>query len=400
MSATENKRKHVVLVRRGVGFPNGMATADRIRRIGGALAAAGASVTLLTVGTTEQPGRVVNTSVRGHFEGIDYEYTSGRTARAGSFWARRLIDLWGHGVAAWRILTLDKSSAQPSLFIGYDLSGPRLLYYLVTATAKLRGIPVYIEVNERPWSMMEEKTWFSSLSPLLGTDGAIVISDLLADWARKETAHRRRGYKILQIPILASGEEFKDITPGSVKNYVVFSGAIAYASTMRFIIEAMEKVWVVSPDCKLTLTGYRESHPEWKGLVEWTAARGVLQNVTLLGYLDRKDLLQLYSEAKALLIPLFDDVQSTARFPTKIGEYLYSSRPIVITPVADVGRYFKDGETAYVSGGLSAEAYGATVLRAVSDEGASTVGQNGKRIAAENFDPALYRKLLVEFFDG
>ncbi|WP_237155469.1 glycosyltransferase [Oryzibacter oryziterrae] len=398
MSAAENKRKHVVLVRRGVGFPNGMATADRIRRIGAALASVGARVTLLTVGTTEAPNRVVNKDVRGHFEGVDYEYTSGRTVRPTSAIVRRFVDAWSHCLTAWRILTLNKATEYPAVFLGYDLSGPTALNYLATAAAWLRGIPVYIEVNERPWALMENKKWFSRLSPLTGTDGAVVISDLLAKWAREDTAHRREGYKILQIPILASGEEFKDITPEPPKNYVVFSGAIAYASTMRFIIEAMEKVWPTHPDCKLMLTGYREGHPEWKALVDWIAAKGLQQNVTLLGYLDRKDLLQLYCEAKALLIPLFEDVQSAARFPTKIGEYLFSSRPIVTTNVADVTRYFRDGETAYIAESVTLDAYGAAIRRALSDEASADVGENGRRVAKDNFDVSLYGKALNDFF--
>ena len=132
--------------------------------------------------------------------------------------------------------------------------------------------------------------------------------------------------------------------------------------------------------------------------MDWIASKGLLRNITLLGYLDRKDLLLLYCEAKALLIPLFDDVESAARFPTKIGEYLYSSRPIVITSAADVGRYFTDGKTAYIAVGLSANDYGAAILRAISDERASEVGQNGKRLADENFDAYLYSKVLSDFF--
>ena len=53
--------------------------------------------------------------------------------------------------------------------------------------------------------------------------------------------------------------------------------------------------------------------------------------------------------AHGLLIPLFDDVRSTARFPTKIGEYLASGRPIVTTAVGEMPRYFEDGVTAFIS---------------------------------------------------
>ncbi len=391
------KRKHIVFVRRGVGFPNAMATADRIRRIGGALAAENARVTLLTVGSSEPPHRVVNTEARGNFEGIDYEYTSGTTIRADSFIRRRLIDIRAHMVAVWRILTLDKRHEHPSIFLGYDMDGPRLLNYLAWGAAELRGIPVYIEVNERAWSMMDDKRWYSFVSPLFGTDGAVVISELLAKWAREAT-EGRPSYKVLQIPILASGAEFQDLSLGPPKPYVVFSGSIAYASTMRFIVEAMEKVWQALPDHKLVLTGYKETDADWRALVDWIAGRGRLEQVNLLSYLPRNDLLKLYGEAKALLIPLFSDVQSAARFPTKIGEYLYSSRPVVITSASEVDRYFRDGESAYIAEGDTVDAYGDALIRALTDERASVVGRNGRRVAEKNFEVSLYRRELINFF--
>ncbi|UDQ88169.1 glycosyltransferase [Xanthobacter autotrophicus] len=391
-------RKHIVFIRRGIGFPNAMASAERIRQMGGALAEAGAAVTLLTVGTSETPPRVVNTQARGRVDGIDFEYTSGTTVRAESFLVRRLIDIRAHVVAMWRILRLEARHERPAIFLGFDLSGPTLLNYLTTFVARLKGIPVYVEINERPWSMAEKKSWFSRLSPLFGTDGAVVISDFLSKWARETTADRARPYKILQIPILVSDREYADIVLGPPALRVIFSGAIAYASTMDFIIEAMETVWEDFPDCKLAFTGYRGDHPDWKALSDRIVDRGRQDKITLLGYLPRKELLQLYGESWALLIPLFNDVQSTARFPTKLGEYLCSSRPIVITDASETRRYFVDGETAYISQGDTPESFGAAICRALNDEHATDVGSRARAVAEKNFYANLYGRFLYDFF--
>lgn len=398
MATCDNMRKHIVFVRRGIGFPNAMASAERIRQMGGALAAVGASVTLLTVGTSETPLRIVNAQARGRIDGIDFEYTAGTTVRAESFLVRRLIDIRAHVVAMWRVLRLDARRGQPAIFLGFDLSGPTLLNYLMTFAARLKGFPVYVEINERPWSLAEEKSWFSRLSPLFGTDGAVVISDFLTKWAREATADRARPYKILQIPILVSDGEYADIVLGPPRLRVVFSGSIAYASTMNFIIEAMETVWKDFPDCKLAFTGYRSDHPDWKALTDRIADRGRQEKVTLLGYLPRRELLQLYGESRALLIPLFNDVQSAARFPTKLGEYLCSSRPIVITDASETKRYFVDGETAYISEGDTPESFGAAICRALNDEHSTDVGSRARKVAEKNFYANLYGHSLYDFF--
>src|SRR5207302_1804391 len=52
--------------------------------------------------------------------------------------------------------------------------------------------------------------------------------------------------------------------------------------------------------------------------------------------------------AAVLAIPLFDDVKSTARFPTKLGEYLASGRPVVTNGIGEIPRYLKDGVNAVI----------------------------------------------------
>jgi len=48
----------------------------------------------------------------------------------------------------------------------------------------------------------------------------------------------------------------------------------------------------------------------------------------MAGFVPRPELLRLYRQSSLLLAPLFDDVRSEARFPTKIAEYLGSGRPV------------------------------------------------------------------------
>jgi len=102
---------------------------------------------------------------------------------------------------------------------------------------------------------------------------------------------------------------------------------------------------------------------------------------------EREELLRLYGGAVALLIPLFDDLRSRARFPTKIGEYLASSRPVVTTAVGEVERFLTDRETACISPPGDPEAFGDSLIALLDDTRlATSIGAAGRRLAVERFD--------------
>jgi glycosyltransferase involved in cell wall biosynthesis len=41
-------------------------------------------------------------------------------------------------------------------------------------------------------------------------------------------------------------------------------------------------------------------------------------------------------------------LQSTGGFPTKLGEYLATGKPVVVTKVGDIPKYLEDGVSAYL----------------------------------------------------
>ena len=104
--------------------------------------------------------------------------------------------------------------------------------------------------------------------------------------------------------------------------------------------------------------------------------------------------------AAALLAPLHDEHRSRARFPTKIGEYLSAARPVVTTNIGEIGRYLRDGETAFVSPSDDVEAFAAKMLEALQDPARSAIiGAEGRRVAEEAFDYRLHGLRLLAFFE-
>ena len=96
----------------------------------------------------------------------------------------------------------------------------------------------------------------------------------------------------------------------------------------------MQQVWQYAPDCTLVIAGADPADQALLGVVPRAADGRVDPRVELPGYVSRNDLLNLYHIAWALLLPLIDDAQTRARFPTKVGEYLASGRPVVTSEVS------------------------------------------------------------------
>jgi glycosyltransferase involved in cell wall biosynthesis len=406
---TSQRSLSVVFLSDWLGFPNGMAATNRVRLLARGMAQAGAHVHVLCMQTSELPATIENRATRGEWHGVTFEYTCGTTVRRSSFLMRRVIEVRGWLTGAFRLVQLRRAGRMDGVYLWFTCQRAELRRALFVGLLRLLGVPVVMELNERPWPLRADRRVAERLvSPLACMDGVVSISSYLTEWARTEAVRRRRPLEIVKVPILVDmaeqphPRERARREPKEREPVLVFAGAPEYDETVDFIVRAMEHVWRRFPACRLVITGARPGDPAAGSLRRRLMADGAAgdDRVHLSGYLSRDELLDLYQEAWALLIPLFDDVRSTARFPTKIGEYLASARPIVSTSVGEIARWFTDGEDAFLSPAGDAEQYGLKICAVLADEGlGDRVGAAGREFALAHFDYALYGRPLVEAFE-
>ena len=79
------------------------------------------------------------------------------------------------------------------------------------------------------------------------------------------------------------------------------------------------------------------------GLKEECVRLNISDKVTFTGLVDSSAVKQHLSECKILAITRPSTVQTQAGFPTKLGEYFATTRPILSTDFGDIKRYFNDG---------------------------------------------------------
>ena len=377
----------VVILGCDMGMPNGMASTSRVKLLSRALADAGDTVRVMLTTFSERLPDVHNTASRGVVDGIPFEYTTGTTLRARTFLARRCAEVRGVVVAIARLVAL-RRSRQRLVVLAYIVTTKwSLRYATLRVVARALGIPVVLEVCELPWTLRSDRrAWEALWSPLALTSGAITISSYLTRWANADYASRHSTCRATEVPILVDVDEVRTSPYPRGRQMALYSVSPAYGESLAFVLEAMRRVWLSQPLCRVVVTGVAPRELEQLlgecGLSEAEAGR-----VSAVGWVNRTALLQLCSDASVCLAPLFDDPRSLARFPTKIGEYAASARPVVTSSVGEARRYLDDGVTAFLAAPGDAAAFGDKIIEALSDpEHAGAVGIGARELAERLFD--------------
>jgi glycosyltransferase involved in cell wall biosynthesis len=387
------KKLHIGVLTGRIPYPNGMAATQRIHLMARAMAEAGATINVWVDGL-DRCTDARNSNVTGAKDGIPFEYLLGKTQASSQKW-RRIFDRFA---LAWAARRRIGAASKKQLLRGLYFYSSDLKFdferVVVRSTAKKYQFPVVMDLREAPWSLNPNQSVVEKhLSPLWGAHGMICISRFLADWAKQENVRTGLNVHLLEIPILVDVNEFVPSATSPYAKSVLFAGAPAYDDTLRFLLTAMEGVWARHPDCTLVITG---------GATESTigsGATGKNEKIRYAGFLERSLLLQEYSASSVLAIPLFDDIRSHARFPTKLGEYLASGRPVVTNQVGEIKRYLEDGMSASVTPPGNAVAYANAICRILDDPAkGQEMGRNGRRVAEQHFHYANYGQKLCDFF--
>ncbi len=395
MPSTNNL--NIVIIKQS-GFPNGMAPTQRVRLLSRCLVEQGANVTILCIRASETPPFIENYSSKDNVDGINYEYTTGTPFRATSFLIRRWLELKGLLFALLKFIQLKKSQKIDCLYLWMEYIC--ISRIIITFVAKILIIPIVLEINERPASFTENPDILSKLFPTLwGSSGGIIISEFLLGWCKETVKLEKRDFKMLKIPILIDPIIYDKYKPLTSNPSVLFAGSPAYVQIIKFIFTVMDVVWKQIPDCKMVLAGWDREDRRADWINREVMKRSISDRVELLGYLPRAELLKQYQRSWALLIPLFQDIRSQARFPTKIGEYLVSSRPIITTQVGEIPYYFQDGINAYVCEPDNPSTYGFKIIEAlINPEQANIIGQQGVITAQKYLTIGYFQKTFILSF--
>jgi glycosyltransferase involved in cell wall biosynthesis len=380
------------------GFPYGMASVIRARLYAQALKESGAEVEVLSLRYSDWPSQAENTHIRGVYHGIPFQYATGTTIRPDSFVGRRYAELKSLVLSIHRLTTFAQNKETDCVFYYGGIVNKDYSLNFYNRLIHSLGMPHAIEICERPWILEQpNKIKANIFSPLRNVQGCLVISSFLEKWALEEAQRLKSPLIIEKIPILVDFSEFKYPRTPSMAPSVLFAGSPLYSSSLIFILKAMQTVWKIVPGCKLILTGCQMDSPAAAWLQKELGQNSFNNRIDLKGYVNRDELIRLYSQSWALLAPLFDDIRSKARFPTKIGEYMASAVPVITNEVGEIPKFLWDRVNAFISQPDDPAAYAEKIIECLTNASrAEEIGLSGKTVAQNFF---CYRKYSENLFD-
>lgn len=278
------------------------------------------------------------------------------------------------------------------------------LTVLLGVYCKLNKTKIVLEVNEYPFVLMSTNKLKKIVAPFLVNtaykflDGIIVISKPLMDFYKQKA---RKHCSIIEVPMTVETERFEnvkkemDLTYG---DYVAYCGSmVGNKDGVANLLEAFSFVEKKGYPINLLLIGGAPKQSDFENLLAINKRLGN-QRVYFYGRADRSEIPQLLKNAKMLALARPSSLQSTGGFPTKLGEYLATGNPVVITSVGDIPRYLKDKDNAFLVKPDDNIAFANAICYVLDNyEDAEKVGQRGKALTETTFNGEYQSVRMADF---
>ena len=110
---------------------------------------------------------------------------------------------------------------------------------------------------------------------------------------------------------------------------------------------------------------------------------------------------QMLVDAKILALARPNNLQAQNGFPTKLGEYLSTANPVVVTSVGEIPLFIKDGVNGFLAEPDSPKSF-ADKLIWVADhyEEACRVAARGRKLAENEFSYKTQSKVLYDLMNN
>ena len=396
---TKSGKIHLVIIG-ALNFPRGSASSSRITAYSKGIIDNGGKVTIICLrplGINSWGEGEIQASA--NINGINYIYTPGITVRPKSLFRRIFYELKGY-LNSFPILFKLNRTNPIDAFLFY---GTGAIYELfATGLAKILKAPVIRERSEYPFF---DRTIFTNKIRALFHeriqvklyDGMFIISKALENYYKVLI---KKNTRYLMIPILVDTSRFENIKASNIYGkYIAYCGDPAgNKDGVPILIEAFSKIVSKHPEHKLLIIGDSTDKsilPNLKALVQ---KLNIAEKVSFTGKIPAEDMPGYLCNASVLALARPRNIQAAYGFPTKLGEYLSTGNPVVVTDVGEIGEFLTDSETAYISEPDSPEKFAAKLDQALTDpQRARIVGLSGKAVAVNNFSYGKHGQRMVKF---
>ena len=228
----------------------------------------------------------------------------------------------------------------------------------------------------------------------------IVMTNTLLSYY-KNIAHNNCQFFLM--PMTVEIERFNNMkNDDASEEYIAYCGNLGHNNKdgVDILINSFYRIHNKYPNIKLYIIGdtNKKDSSEYIKLKELAKSLGIDDYVVFKGRVHRDKIPSLLYNAKILVLSRPDNLQAQGGFPTKLGEYLVTGKPVVVTDVGEIHYYLKDGINAYIAKPNDIKSFSNKLLEVLNDYNkASEIGLRGREVALKYFDYRNYNHQLNEF---
>lgn len=394
---------NILLLRQYNPYTENGASANRIRGLVDGLCAEGHNVTIATVGGILRKGEKM--SFKSSDDGLRIEYLSYSNhygylmSRLNTYFFDNSINLWGIGHRFRKLL----KQKYDIVWLTTNITVMRLYrrYNKFITECTFVELNEFNDICEPKGNFLQRQKVSRSNRLFLDTIGKI---DLLGVMTQTLIAHyktmAKSEAKFLHLPMTVDFSRFKETPTYNEykKPYIAFTGTMSNNKDgVDVLIKAFARIASDYPDYQLYLAGFW--HYDVPMQDELIANYGLQERIHRIGVLSREQIPVFIGNATLLVLSRPDSRQAQGGFPTKLGEYLATGKPVCVTRVGEIPDYLEDNMSAFMAEPGDVDSFAEAMNRALCDNNnACRVGANGQKVAEKEFNALTQAHKLSVFF--
>lgn len=262
-------------------------------------------------------------------------------------------------------------------------------YQLIMALKVKEKAKVFCEITEHPQifgtSRFAKLANNRKIKMLKQLDGLFVISNSLKKYyieqgIPEETTH--------VINMFVDTTRFDIEKEDSEEKYIAYCGVVTYSKDgVDVLLKAFSIFSMTHSEYKLMIIGRGANNEEFSNINNLAKDLGIAEKVIFTGQVSHNLMPKLLKNASILALARPDSLQNKNGFPTKLGEYLATGNPVVVTSVGEIPNFLIDKENAILAKPGDSDDF-ATKLGWVADnyEKAKEIGNQGLLLSSEAFN--------------
>lgn len=252
-----------------------------------------------------------------------------------------------------------------------------------------KGVNIYHERTEHPYAYESFKTDRETaryIACCKRVTGLFVISESL-----------KRSFVELGVPedrihvinMIVDSGRFDNVHKNKdVEKYIAYCGT---ASNNKDGVDDLIKSFALAAqqieDIKLYIIGRTPSLSDEAQNLQLVESLGMKDRIVFKGLVPAERMPQMLKDAQVLVLARPDSLQAQNGFPTKLGEYLLTENPVVITRTGDIPLFLEDGVSALLAEPRNCAQIAHKIVWALEHpEESAGIGKTGAKVALRDFN--------------